>query len=98
MTQTVAQGSKWVNVLWSAMGSKQAEPVVTGFVRDWGAVLLFCTEGLTKHVSDEVIEQRLSSMRSAREVAEHLLQDALDGGGTDNITLIVGRSVPPTED
>jgi protein phosphatase len=99
MTQTVAQGSKWVNVLWSAMGSKQAEPVVTGFVRDWGAVLLFCTEGLTKHVSDERIEQRLSSMQSAsevsvREIAEQLLQDALDGGGTDNITLIVGRTIP----
>ena len=98
LTQTVAESSKWANVLSSAMGSTQAAPVVTRFVRDWGSVLLFCTDGLTKHVSDEVIEQRLSSMRSAREVAEHLLQDALDGGGTDNITLIVGRSVPPTED
>ena len=96
----MAQGSKWASVLSSVMGSKQAEPVVTRFVRDWGAVLLFCTDGLTKHVSNERIEQRLSSMQSAcevsaREVVEQLLQDALDGGGTDNITLMVGRTIPP---
>jgi len=97
LTQTVAQGSRWANVLSSAMGGKQAEPVVTRFVRDWGSVLLICTDGLTKHVSDERIEQRLSSMQSARETAELLLQDALDGGGSDNVTLIVGRTVRPVE-
>jgi len=32
-------------------------------------------------------------MRSARQACEDLLQDALDGGGTDNITIIVGRAV-----
>jgi serine/threonine protein phosphatase PrpC len=32
-------------------------------------------------------------MTSARQVCEQLLQDALDGGGTDNITIIVGRLV-----
>ena len=32
-------------------------------------------------------------MTSAKQVCEALLQDALDGGGTDNITIIVGRSV-----
>ncbi len=97
LTQTVAQGSKWANVLSSAMGGKQAEPVVTRLVRDWGAVLLLCTDGLTKHVSDDVIEQRLSSMQNARETAELLLQDALDGGGSDNITLVAGRTVRPVE-
>jgi serine/threonine protein phosphatase PrpC len=27
-------------------------------------------------------------------VCEDLLQDALDGGGRDNITIVVGRAVP----
>jgi protein phosphatase len=53
-----------------------------------------CSDGLTKHVSDEQIAQRLSTMTSSRQVCEQLLQDALDGGGTDNITIIVGRAVP----
>jgi serine/threonine protein phosphatase PrpC len=33
-------------------------------------------------------------MTSARQAAEQLLQDALDGGGSDNITIIVARTVP----
>jgi serine/threonine protein phosphatase PrpC len=32
-------------------------------------------------------------MKSAQQVCEDLLQDALDGGGTDNITVTVGRAV-----
>jgi serine/threonine protein phosphatase PrpC len=33
------------------------------------------------------------AMTSAKQVCEDLLQDALDGGGTDNITMIIGRAV-----
>lgn len=95
MTRTQAEKSRWANVLSSAVGGSQAEPVVTRVVRDWGTVVLLCSDGLTKHVSDERIRERLGTLSSSRQVAEQLLQDALDGGGTDNITLIVGRTVPP---
>jgi len=98
LTQNVAQRSRWADVLSSAMGGSEAAPVVTRVTRDWGSVLLLCSDGLTKHVSDERIQERLASMTSAREVAEKLLQDALDGGGTDNITIVVGRTVKPEED
>jgi protein phosphatase len=53
-----------------------------------------CSDGLTKHVSDERIAERLAKMQSSKQVCEALLQDALDGGGTDNITVIVGRAMP----
>jgi protein phosphatase len=52
---------------------------------------------LTKHVSDERIAERLASMESARQVCERLLQDALDAGGTDNVTIVVGRAVPKAD-
>jgi protein phosphatase len=68
---------------------------VTRVVRDWGTVVLLCSDGLTKHVSDDQIRERLASMTSAKQVAEQLLQDALDDGGTDNITMIVGRTLAP---
>jgi serine/threonine protein phosphatase PrpC len=45
-------------------------------------------------VSDERIAERLRAMTSAKQVCEQLLQDALEGGGTDNITMIIGRAVP----
>jgi len=55
-------------------------------------VHLLCSDGLTKHVSNEQIEHRLQAMTSAQQACEALLQDALDGGGTDNITVVVGRA------
>lgn len=93
MTRSVAFASRWANVLSSAIGGQQTAPVVTRLPSDWEAVHLICSDGLTKHVSDERIAQRLAAMTSARQVCEQLLQDALDGGGTDNISIIVGRVV-----
>jgi protein phosphatase len=95
MTRTKAEKTRWANVLSSAMGGSQAEPVVTRVVRDWGTVVLLCSDGLTKHVPDDVIRERLASMTSARQVVEQLHQDAMDDGGTDNITMIVGRTLRP---
>lgn len=94
MTRAAAFSSRWANVLSSSIGGRQTAPVVTRLPSDWNNVHLMCSDGLTKHVSDEQIAARLGAMQSARQVAEALLQDALDGGGTDNITIIVGRTVP----
>jgi serine/threonine protein phosphatase PrpC len=67
--------------------------VVTGLNMAWGAVLLLCSDGLTAHVSDERIRERLGAMTSAKQVCEDLLRDALEGGGADNVTIIVGRAL-----
>lgn len=92
-TRAVANRSQFANVLSSAIGGEQTAPVVTRLQADWRNVHLMCSDGLTKHVSDEQIAERLASMTSAQQVCEQLLQDALDGGGTDNITVIVGRAM-----
>jgi PPM family protein phosphatase len=95
LTQTMAHKSRWASVLSSAIGGGETAPVVTRMERDWGTVVLLCSDGLTKHVPDERIKERLTSMTSSRQVAEQLIQDALDGGGTDNITIVVGRTLAP---
>ncbi|MDX1493498.1 MAG: protein phosphatase 2C domain-containing protein [Longimicrobiales bacterium] len=95
LTQTVANKTRWAHVLSSSIGGEQAAPVVTRVTRDWGNVVLLCSDGLTKHVSDDRIRERLASLTDARSACEQLIQDALDDGGTDNITVIVGR---PTQD
>jgi protein phosphatase len=59
----------------------------------WGDVGLLCTDGLIRHVSDEQIQHRLETMTSARQACEALLQDALEGGGSDNITILIGRTL-----
>ena len=90
---TEASKTPLANVLSSSIGGSETRPVVTGLDAAFGHVHLLCSDGLTKHVSDERIAERLRAMTSARQACEDLLQDALDDGGTDNITIIVGGPV-----
>ncbi|MDQ2665298.1 MAG: protein phosphatase 2C domain-containing protein [Gemmatimonadota bacterium] len=92
-TRAMAARSQYANVLSSAIGGDAATPVVTRMRSDWRNVHLLCTDGLTKHVPDELIRDRLANMTSARQVCEQLLDDALQAGGTDNVSIIVGRSI-----
>jgi protein phosphatase len=92
LSRTEAPRTRWANVLSSSIGGGQTAPVVTRIDQSWGQVGLLCSDGLTKHVSDDRIRERLRAMTSAQQVCEALLQDALDDGGTDNITIIVGRA------
>lgn len=85
---------RWAHVLSSAIGGPEAAPSVTKVPQSWGSVGLMCSDGLTRHVSDDQIRDRLLNMQSAKQVCEDLLQDALDAGGDDNITIIAGRMLP----
>jgi serine/threonine protein phosphatase PrpC len=93
MRHSEAVRTPLAHVLSRSLGGPEAAPVVTAMQQDWNTVGLLCSDGLTKHVPDERIRERLLAMTSARQVCEALLQDALDAGGTDNITVIVGRTV-----
>ena len=94
LSRAQAPHTQFAHVLSSALGAESAEPIVTRLRAEWDNVHLLCSDGLTKHVSDERIADRLAHMTSAKDVCEQLVQDALDDGGTDNITIIVGRQVP----
>ena len=92
-SRTEASRSPLSNVLSSAIGGSATTPVVTGIDNNWDYVHLLCSDGLTKHVEDEQIAERLRSMTSAEQACKDLLQDALDNGGSDNVAIIVGRAV-----
>jgi protein phosphatase len=94
----VAANSPLSNVLSSSIGGPQTAPVVKRLPNSWSTTHLLCSDGLTKHVSDDRIAERLGTMKSAQQVCEDLVQDALDGGGTDNITVTVGRAVAKEKD
>lgn len=97
MTRDIAARTPMAHVLSSALGGDTTIPVVTRLPFNWGNVHLLCSDGLTKHVTDERIAEVLGSMTSARQAAEQLLHDALEDGGTDNVTVVVSRSVPRTD-
>jgi serine/threonine protein phosphatase PrpC len=96
LTRAVAERSRFADVLSSAIGADEAVPVVTRLKSEWGLVHLLCTDGLIKHVSDERIKQVLSTMTSSRQACEQLVKEALDNGGTDNVTVIIGRTEKPS--
>jgi protein phosphatase len=93
MTAADAAGTRLAHTLSSSIGGHQSDPKVTRFDIDWGYVLLLCSDGLTRHVSDDRIRDVLRAMTSARQACEDLLREALEGGGSDNITIIVGRAL-----
>lgn len=98
MTRAAAARTPMANVLSSAIGGDTTHPVVTRLKADWHNVHLMCSDGLTRHVTDERIAEVIGSMTSSKQACEQLLQDALDGGGQDNITIIIGRPIPGDQD
>jgi serine/threonine protein phosphatase PrpC len=80
------------HVLASAIGSTSM-PALTLHDLRHGDVLLACTDGLTRHVSDARIAERLGGMASSAQACQALLDEALEAGGTDNVTVLVVRSV-----
>jgi PPM family protein phosphatase len=57
-----------------------------------GSQILLCSDGLTEEVDDAAIAAVLSREDlSAQECVDHLILAALDGGGSDNVTVILLR-------
>ena len=93
MPEGASQG-RLAHTLSSSIGGRQTAPAVSGLEMTWGHVVLLCSDGLTNHVSDEAIRDCLRSMTSAKQACEDLVEAALAGGGSDNITVVVGRALP----
>jgi len=85
--------SPFTHVLVSALGGEEAKPEITRIdLNHPGLVLLLCSDGLTKHVSDERIAAELKVMTSSEQLCHRLLELALEDGGSDNITVLVARA------
>jgi PPM family protein phosphatase len=61
--------------------------------------LLLCTNGLTDMVADDAIADILASRRTPQEQCDLLIDAALTGGGTDNITVVLAHyDIPRLDD
>ncbi|HEV8598291.1 MAG TPA: protein phosphatase 2C domain-containing protein [Gemmatimonadales bacterium] len=88
-----AARSPYAHVLSSSLGGATWVPEVSRFDLKLGDILLLCTDGLTKHVTDEQIQGRMQALTSSEQTARALLQDALEAGGSDNVTVLVLRAI-----
>lgn len=79
------------NVVTRTLGSEQDEviPDVDHLVLQDGDQLLLCTDGLTDCVSEEEIVKILEARTTPDETCDALIAKALDGGGKDNVTVVL---------
>ena len=87
-----AAASPFSSVLASSIGGREAMPEVTRVDMRRGCIVLLCSDGLTKHVEEKEIEERLRRLESSEQVTRALLDLTLERGGSDNVTVIVGRA------
>lgn len=81
------------NTLISCLGGNYAEVDVETrhLIMEGGDQLLLCTDGLTDMVNETRIAEILNSAQSPQGMCDELIQAALEGGGRDNVTAVVGR-------
>jgi protein phosphatase len=84
------------NVLTQALGVTATEQLHIGMARgslEPGMAFLLCSDGLTEDVSDAAIARTVARTDlAAQECVDHLVLNALDNGGDDNITVLIVRS------
>jgi serine/threonine protein phosphatase PrpC len=85
--------SPFSHVLASAIGAEAALPEVSRVRMDVRKdIFLLCSDGLTKHVTDDEIATELRALKSSEQSCRRLLAMALERGGSDNITVLIARA------
>jgi PPM family protein phosphatase len=90
LTPSEAEKSPLQHMLTSALGGRAAAPVVTAVDLQRESIFLLCSDGLTRYVGDPELAECLRGLRSAEQTGRELVQMALDRGGHDNITIVIG--------
>lgn len=80
-----------LGTLTSAVGVDKEIDVDVGFIEvEPGNVILLCTDGLWDMVPNDQIRSILIAQPDPRTACEALIRAALEAGGRDNVTVIVG--------
>lgn len=91
ITQEQAKRHPYRNVITRALGTEESVQVdVTLLDKKIGDTYLICSDGLSEYLSMEQMRDILLN-RSLEDAADLMLQLALDGGGRDNISLVIAE-------
>ncbi|MEM9875259.1 MAG: protein phosphatase 2C domain-containing protein [Myxococcota bacterium] len=94
MGREVEADSPWHHVLTRALGPMEhgeATPQLRHVALDPDDIVLLCTDGVTKHLSDTQLAETLRGEASSQLLATRVVEQANAAGGTDNITAAVAR-------
>ena len=92
----VAKGEPMRHVLLNAIvsGSRRAVAEIRWIPLEPTDTLLLCTDGLTEHVPDALLNEVIGRGLPSAETGAALIELARDGGGSDNITVVTARFRP----
>ena len=94
MTPHEAQRSPLRNVITRAVGTQTGvTPDCFQFEAQTGDLFLLCSDGLTREVSDDGIQELLAGNEPLQERANQLMEAANKAGGRDNITCILVQAM-----
>jgi protein phosphatase len=92
-----AQRVDYQNIVIKALGAKaNVEPDLDEMPAMEGDILLLCSDGLNRHVTDRQILSITTKNRDLAASAGELIEAAKADGGTDNITVLLLRFVQET--
>jgi protein phosphatase len=92
----VRVASQLHHTLWNSLGgsAELPKPEISTLELELGDVLLLCSDGLTKHVTDEEITELLSTGEANAVRCTKFVERANRGGGSDNVTVVVATARP----
>ncbi|MBZ5630751.1 MAG: Stp1/IreP family PP2C-type Ser/Thr phosphatase [Acidobacteriia bacterium] len=92
LTMEEAQHSEMQNIIIRALGPEEkVQPDLDDMMAQPGDVLLLCSDGLIRHVPDDSILEVVQGTISLQLMADRLIDAAREGGGSDNITVLLLR-------
>jgi serine/threonine protein phosphatase PrpC len=92
--EPVDVASQLHHTLWNSLGgsAELPKPEIAKLELELGDVLLLCSDGLTKHVTDEEIGAVLSANETNAARCAKFVERANAGGGSDNVTVVVATA------
>jgi PPM family protein phosphatase len=93
ISESEAETHMFRNVILQALGAQSEVAPVTGRIRlRQGDVLLLCSDGLSGKLRSEDIQQIVvNSQGDLAKACDHLIDEANNRGGEDNITVVLAR-------
>ena len=81
------------HMLWNCLGGsdENLKPQTIKLGLDPEDILLLCSDGLTKHLSDDEIAEAIVSPEPIAAICANLVERANRAGGSDNVTVVVAR-------
>jgi len=94
MTEEQAENHPGKNIINRALGAEpNVEVELKTIMIDEGSTFLLCSDGITRHVSDDELAQILASGAETDAICSHLKDLCFERGAEDNLTAVIVRTL-----